>query len=202
MSRGIVEKLARFFHDRFALDHDKEWSEWPGGGCQTCISAAHEFLPILSAETKQSRAEVLAALNCQKCGNKAEMLIVRYESDVKPCCTVYVDLADFQPAAADLEELLDKAHEAALPHAADQLLKAITEGGEFAVGSPLAKVKERVEALLREADLKSLYWCRRNLDTYDHGKGVPYAAVELRHKLDRRIAELEKARALLEEIKL
>lgn len=55
-----------------------------------------------------------------------------------------------------------------------------------------------LEALLREAKLDSLYWCRRNLDTYDHGEGIPYAAVELRHKLDRRIAELEKAHAILE----
>jgi hypothetical protein len=52
-----------------------------------------------------------------------------------------------------------------------------------------------LEALLREAELKSLYWCRQNLDTYDHGEGIPYAAVALRHKMDMRIAELEKARA-------
>jgi hypothetical protein len=52
-----------------------------------------------------------------------------------------------QPAAKDLEELLDKAHEAALPHAAEQLFKALTEGGEFAVGSPLDKAKKRVEEL-------------------------------------------------------
>ena len=54
-----------------------------------------------------------------------------------------------------------------------------------------------LEALLREKELDALYWCRRNLDTYCHeGEGVPYAAVELRHKLDIRIAELEKARAI------
>jgi hypothetical protein len=52
-----------------------------------------------------------------------------------------------------------------------------------------------LEELLRDARLEELYWCRRNLDTYDHGKGIPYAAVELRHKLDIRLAELEKARA-------
>ena len=54
MSWEIIERLARFFHEKFALDHDsKEWSEWPKRGCQVCISAAHDFLPILADERER-----------------------------------------------------------------------------------------------------------------------------------------------------
>jgi hypothetical protein len=72
---------------------------------------------------------------------------------------------------ADLEELLDKAHEAALPHAAKQLLKSLTPaGGDFAVGSPLAKVKKQVEELLRkegeEALLGIVAWRRDLLEAW------------------------------------
>ena len=46
------------------------------------------------ATKKRMWAEVLAMLNCQECANKAEMLIIRYESDVKRCCPVYVYLEE------------------------------------------------------------------------------------------------------------
>ncbi len=119
----------------------------------------------------------------------------------------YEDCADairkLQPTASDLEELLEQAHEAALPHAAEQLVKALTEGGEFIVGSPLAKVKQRVEALLREAELEMLERIRTNeggVYVYcperenTEGPAIIRLDVFIRVK-KRQISELEKARA-------
>ena len=62
MSRGIIEKLARFFHEHFSLDHDTEHPNWPKDGCQVCISAAHEFLPILADEREKVRKMFLEKL--------------------------------------------------------------------------------------------------------------------------------------------
>jgi hypothetical protein len=113
-------------------------------------------------------------------------------------CLVHA-LQNLQPAAKDLEELLDKAHEAALPHAAEQLLKSLTEGGEFAVGSPLDKAKKRVEELLRKAELKGrisqLNDIKERSTDYLHGEHAWFRDVGPM-ALDQLIAGLEKARAI------
>ncbi|KKM02765.1 hypothetical protein LCGC14_1781190 [marine sediment metagenome] len=115
----------------------------------------------LDKEIKQARAEVLASQReyldrYQKFTELPEELRPYVEQVNKIVTEIRALALGVQPAAKDLEALLEQAHEAALPHAAVQLLKAITEGGDFAVDSPLAKVKQRVEALLREERLVTL----------------------------------------------
>ncbi len=107
-----LERLA----ERGGLGCDEAWVIVHGLSWDALHAEEHKRKWIELAErvnrewsTKQAQAEVLAALNCQNCGNKAKTLIVRYKSDVKPCCPVYVHLDEFQPAAKDLEELLRKA---------------------------------------------------------------------------------------------
>jgi LmbE family N-acetylglucosaminyl deacetylase len=100
---------------------------------------------------------------------------------------------------ADLEELLDKAHEAALPHAAEQLFKALTEGGEFAVSSPLDKAKKRVEELLREEREKFVVIVRRlttYVDAYGPRDHINGAATKKLVKDARALTGQEKARAI------
>ena len=114
----------------------------------------HEFESDSQAQDRHDKrigAEVLAAhlshLRSRLCNCN-----FKHEHDKMFSCrwTVAEELEQLQPASSALEALLEQAHETALPHAAEQLVKSLTEGGEFAVGSPLEKVKKRVEALLQE----------------------------------------------------
>ena len=163
----------------------------------------------------KARAEVLAACinaTCVLCRTEKPYLMWfggknwkgRYQAwvhDVKLESCVEVQtcpanaIRSLQPAASDLEALLEQAHEAALPHAAEQLVKALTEGGEFTVGSPLAKVKQRVEALLREERLEEA-----KLRPHQDGCAALLTGAEADDCDDwcgrnKRIAKLEKARA-------
>ncbi len=158
----------------------------------------------LDAAVKQGRAEALVACKA----NIAQAIHVfdgcrdRLTDDLKIRLSaaegLLKSLDKLQPAAKDPEELLDKVHEAALPHAAEQLLKALTEGGEFAVGSPLDKAKKRVEELLRKAELKGrLCILRENPGLCNGDTDNPERHARL-CKYHQEVAELEKARDSLE----
>ena len=66
------------------------------------------------------------------------------------------------PAADEaIERICEEAHEAALPLAAEQIIGALTDGGEFAEGSPLAKVMQAIERQITiERDLRDEHWTR------------------------------------------
>ncbi len=158
--------------------------------CCEYFGPGHEehSIPIIAQAIREARSEVLAAVSKHRLDMDEGLCACGWESKGE---TWAEHILALQPAASDLEELLEQAHEAALPHAAEQLVKALTEGGEFAVDSPLAKVKKRVEELLRE-------------ERIDEAKQVRTALILGTLSLeecDKRIAELEKARAILGELK-
>jgi hypothetical protein len=185
MSREGLAELKRFDQGlhlshccvESSMEPNIEAEQLHHGCTTTCRMCLRCVWNSLGQAEKQARAEVLAAganavVGMQREHEYSDIWDAGYNRAVRDCHRIILEL---QPAAKDLEELLDKAHEAALPHAAEQLLKSLTEGGEFAVGSPLDKAKKRVEELLRETELKGL-----RLDP---------------PKRMHRICELEKARA-------
>ena len=133
-----------------------------------------EVLAACAAEILKRAGELRDLLKTieESCGPgdvDVETERLRMENRAEELELVAAGIRNLQPAAKALEALLEQAHEAALPRAAVQLLKAITEGGDFAVGSPLAKVKQRVEELLREERQKVATRLRHIADGYEAG---------------------------------
>jgi hypothetical protein len=146
---------------------------------------------------KRARAEVLAAVLAAFDKRKA---VCDLDEELKQHGTIIAifrhRIAELQPAAKDLETLLEKAHEAALPHAAERLLKALTEGGDFAVDSPLDKAKKRVEELLREAQMEIV---KTSPECWHYNTETEREFVDRYFAWrERRIERLEKARAIVE----
>ncbi|KKL14089.1 hypothetical protein LCGC14_2519230 [marine sediment metagenome] len=173
--------------------HYEECPMHDSHSCAVCETENHGNKLI----AKQARAEVLAA--CIERANKMAEEYPDGSGEQRAAHGVATELLLFlQPAASDLEELCDKAHAAGAVIAGEQLLKSLTPGGgDFAVGSPLAKVKQRVEALLREAELKGRITQLEAMKGEDAG-GMWFpdpGKLTVNDRIDELKAELEKARA-------
>ena len=72
---------------------------------------------------------------------------------IKACAEISYDIEHLPDLAADeaIERIREEAHEAALPLAAEQIIGALAEGGEFAESSPLAKVMQAIERIKAKA---------------------------------------------------
>ena len=160
------------------------------------LTQRDRMLKHADEDDKRVRSEVLAAASHALVAFMRQRGTVVYEDDAREFLRQWPEL---QAAASDLEELLEQAHETSLPHAAEQLLKSLTpEGGEFAVGSPLAKVRQRVEELLREEREKFFVIIRRlttYVDAYGPRDHINGAATKKLVKDARALTELEKVRA-------
>ena len=149
---------------------------------------------------KQRGAEVLASCIKELERLSEEARGFGFDDDSLVISNVKDKLKELEPTSSGLEELLEQAHEAALPHAAEQLVKALTEGGEFAVDSPLAKVKQCLEALLREAEIRGAMDELALIETERGHRGwfafdlYEQTGARLKYLKDE-LAELEKARA-------
>ncbi|KKN00559.1 hypothetical protein LCGC14_1136690 [marine sediment metagenome] len=179
---------------------------WPTHDTKEGMAKAHQDWIALAERVnrewndKRIRAEVLGACIKELERLSEEARGFGFDDDSLVISNVKDKLKELEPTSSGLEELLEQAHEAALPHAAEQLVKALTEGGEFAVDSPLVKVKQCLEALLREAEIRGAMDELALMETERGHRGwfafdlYEQTGARLKYLKDE-LAELEKARA-------